>query len=130
MAFLARNPEAYAGQVVDNGHCVRFLQVAANVPLTSQWRRGALVRGADPPVPTGTCIATFDANGRYENNTTGRSHAAILVTAQSDGLLVWDQWVGHPVAQRVIRHHGGPTSNAMNDGDHFHVIEVHRQETA
>jgi hypothetical protein len=124
MAFVGQNLGAYAGRVVDNGHCVRFLQVAANVPHTSTWRRGVWCKAALDLAP-GTAIATFGGEPpRYENNTTGRSHAAFLISAQSDGLLVWDQWVGHPVAQRVIRFRNGPTSNAVNDGDHFYVIET------
>lgn len=124
MPFIARDPERYAGRVIDTGHCVRFLQVAAGVPHTSQWRSGALVRGADPPVPQGTCIATFHTDGSYENDVAGKSHAAILIASQTDGLLVWDQWVGHPVAQRVIRWRGRTdANNAVNDGDRFHVIE-------
>lgn len=123
MPFLASDPGRYAGQVVDNGHCARFLQVAASVPHTSQWRRGALVRGAEPPVPVGTCIATFDANDRYANDTTGKSHAAILSATNADGLLVWDTWVNHPVAQRVLRYRDGQ-GDAVNDGSRFHVIEV------
>lgn len=70
----------------------------------------------------GTVIATFSAAGRYENRTDGASHAAIFIAEQSDGLRVWDQWQGHPVAQRTIRWHGGQ-GKASNDADAFYVIE-------
>ena len=82
------------------------------------------MRGAD--CAPGTCIATFDADGRYGNHTDGRSHAAILIAEHSDGLLVADQWIAdkrHPVAERVIRFRGGQ-GNAVNDGDQFRTIEL------
>ena len=118
---IAKTPAGYAGKAVGNGHCVGFVREAAGLPHTSLWRRGEQVRAIRPPA--GTAIATFDPDGRYGNHTDGRSHAAILVATQGDGLLVWDQWVGHPVAQRVIRFRGG-SGQAVNDGDQFHVIEV------
>jgi hypothetical protein len=125
--WVAKNPEAYAGQKVDNGHCVRFLQVAASVPHTSQWRRGERVRDATD-MPVGTCIATFhDTGHHYENDTTGKSHAAILIAVHSDGILAWDQWVGHPVAQRVIRWRQG-ASDKVNDGDAFHAIVTEQND--
>jgi hypothetical protein len=51
-SYLADNPQAYAGRVVGDGHCVRFVQAAAAAPRTSAWRAGAWVRGntAIPPV--------------------------------------------------------------------------------
>jgi hypothetical protein len=121
MTWTAAKPEDYAGRVVGNGHCVIYVQQAAGAPHTSQWRRGDLVRQA--VVAPGTAIATFDPDGRYGNHTDGRSHAAILITRQDGGLLVWDQWVGHPVATRVIRFKGG-AGDAVNDGDRYHVIVV------
>jgi hypothetical protein len=121
MTFHAATPEDFAGQSVGSGQCVAYVQRAAAAPLTSQWRRGALVRGGE--VPTGTAIATFDANGRYGNHTDGRSHAAIFVEASAAGLLVWDQWGGHPVQQRTIRFQGG-SAKPVNDGDAYFVIEA------
>lgn len=120
MAWVAANPARYAGQVIDTGHCVRFVQESASAPHTSRWRRGSKVRGN--PVAPGTAIATFDPGGTYGNHTDGRSHAAILVAEQPDGLRVWDCWRGHPVAQRTIRWHGGQ-GKASNDADAFCVIE-------
>jgi glycerol kinase len=76
-----------------------------------------------PNMPVGTCIATFHDRGHYENDTAGKSHAAVLIAVQSDGILAWDQWVGHPVAQRVIRWRQG-ASDKVNDGDAFHAIET------
>ena len=120
MSWIAKTPEAYQGQAVGSGHCVAFVQAAAVAPHTSQWRRGAKVRGGS--VATGTAIATFDPSDRYGNHTDGRSHACILVAEEAGGLRVWDQWTGHPVQQRVIRWRGGQ-GTANNDGDGFCVIE-------
>lgn len=120
MSWIADDADAYAGQVVANGQCVRFVQECAGLPHTSRWHPGEPVRGA--AIEPGTAIATFDPDGRYGNHTDGRSHAAIFVAETADGLLVWDQWVRHPVAQRVIRFRGG-NGRRVNDGDAFCVIE-------
>jgi hypothetical protein len=119
--FIASTPHAHLGRTVDNGHCVRFVQIAAQAPHTSRWRRGQQVRDSDPPF--GTVIATFDARGHYENDTTGRSHAAIYLRQDAFGLRVLDQWQGQPVHERLIRFRGGE-GPAVNDGDAFYVVEV------
>jgi hypothetical protein len=118
--WIAAAPDSYFGQTVGNGHCVAFVRAASDAPHTSEWRRGENVRAA-LEVPKGQAIATFDADGRYGNHTDGRSHAAILIARHADGLLVWDQWVLHPVQQRVIRYRGGQ-GDAVNDGDQFYVV--------
>ena len=91
-----------------------------DAPPTVEWRCGTLVKGS--AAAQGTAVATFDPDGTYGNHTDGRSHAAILQQITPDGLLVWDQWTGHPVAPRLIRFKGGE-GEAVNDGDQFHVIE-------
>jgi hypothetical protein len=120
MAWIARDPENYAGQRVHSGHCVRYVQECTGCPHTSKWARGVKVRGSGAEF--GTAIATFDYDGTYGNHTDGRSHAAIFIEELSDGLRVWDQWVGNPVSQRTIWFRGG-TGRAVNDGDMFYVIE-------
>jgi hypothetical protein len=120
MSWIADNPDEFAGSVVDNGQCVRYVQICAGVPHTSRWQPGAPVRGNG--IEPGTAIATFDRDGSYGNHTDGRSHAAIFIAEVADGLLVWDQWTGHPVAQRVIRFRGG-SGRRVNDGDQFQIIE-------
>jgi hypothetical protein len=120
MAFVAADPHARIGTVVDTGHCMRHVQVVAGVTHSSTLRRGARVRDAD--VPPGTVIGTFDANGRYANATDGSSHIAILLSKQPNGLLVVDQWVGQPVHERLIQYRGGQ-GNAVNDGDQFYIAE-------
>jgi hypothetical protein len=99
---------------------VAYVRAASGAPQTSRWQRGALVKGS--AAPKGTAIATFDPDGTYGNHTDGRSHAAILHEELPEGLLVWDQWLNHPVAPRVIRFRNG-TGAAVNDGDQFHIIE-------
>lgn len=117
---IAANPHRHKGRFVDNGHCVRFVQVATpSLGHTSTWRRGIKVRGNE--VAVGTIIATFDANGRYENDTTGRSHAAIYLAQNETGLTVLDQWVGRAVGERVIRFKGG-AGLPVDDGDAYHVV--------
>lgn len=118
--WIASNPEGYEGQVVANGQCVRYVQTCTDAPHTSHWQPGVMVRGSG--LEGGVAIATFDSDGHYGNHTDGRSHAAIFIEEVEGGLLVWDQWVGHPVAQRVIRFRGG-TGRRVNDGDQFRVIE-------
>ncbi|HEY1430737.1 MAG TPA: BPSL0067 family protein [Stellaceae bacterium] len=121
MSFVVDRPERWAGEVVANGHCVRFVQAAGGLPLTSQWRCGIKVRGIE--LPAGTVIATFEPNGRYGNHTDGRSHAAVYERQSDGGLRVWDQWQGHPVALRTIHFRGG-RGRRVNDGDQFHVVET------
>jgi hypothetical protein len=120
MAWIIEGAEEYLGQRVANGQCVRFLQEAGGLPHTSKWRPGDKVRGSG--CEPGTCIATFDPNGRYGNHVDGRSHAAIFLEERAEGLLVIDQWVGHPVAHRTIRFRGG-SGRRVNDGDAFCIIE-------
>jgi hypothetical protein len=121
MSFIVDRPERWAGEVVANGHCVRFVQEAGGVPHTSQWRRG--IKARDSKLATGTVIATFEPNGRYGNHTDGRSHAAVYERQSDGGLRVWDQWQGHPVARRLIAFRGGQ-GRRVNDGDQFHVVEI------
>lgn len=121
--FRARDPHAFVGRLVGNGHCVGFVREAASVPHTSQWRRGTKARGGD--LPRGTAIATFDPiSNRYANSTDGRSHAAIFLHEQEAGLHVLDQWIGRPVAARLIRFSPGRNARPVNDGDAYYVIEV------
>lgn len=121
--FRADDPHAFVGQVVGSGHCVAFVRQAASVPPTAQWRRGIRVRGND--IPTGTAIATFDpVSLRYINDTSGASHAAILLEELAAGLRVLDQWSGRPVGERIIAFRAGRATTRVNDGDEYHVIEA------
>lgn len=121
MPFVASRHEHLIGQSVGTGHCVAFVREVTGAPITTQWRRGDPVRGGNHAM--GTAIATFDNNGRYGNHVDGRSHCAVLIAENEDGLLVADQWVGQSVHQRVIRFRGG-SGDAANDGDRFYAIEM------
>lgn len=121
MPYLAHDHQRHMGKVLGNGHCVALVRECAGLPPTAAWRRGVPVRGSD--CAPGTVIATFDPDGRYGDHTDGRSHAAILISENSDGLLVTDQWLGQPVHQRVIRYRDG-NGDAANDGDRYRVIEI------
>lgn len=123
MSYVAARPEAYAGQIVSSGQCVAFVETASGAPPTSSWTQGAKVKGAI--LAAGTAIATFGPEGKYTNRTDGSSHAAIYVSQNAAGILVWDQWLGQPVHQRTIRFQGGaPGAKPVNDGDFFYVIEA------
>ena len=118
MSYIAADPGSFDGQIVGDGQCVAFVKAAAGAPQTALWKQGALVKGA--AIATGTAIATFQG-GQY-TNTPGTSHAAIFVSQDDNGLLVWDQWTGQPVHQRPIAFKGG-VGSPVNDGDAFYVIE-------
>jgi len=114
---VCSNPSNYKGQSLCYpagqycGECVSFYKVCSgDSRTTSQWVRGAHVKGAS--LTPGTGIATFPG-GKYQG------HAAIYVGQNGDGIQVWDQWVGHPVSTRTIRWNG---SGISNNGDSFYVI--------
>jgi hypothetical protein len=116
--YIAASPQERLGEVVGSGQCVAYVQAAAAAPHTSKWKRGRLVKN-DMSLARGTAIATFDPDGTYGNHTDGRSHAAIYLRQDENGLTVVDQWLGQPVHERHIRFGG---SRPVNDGDQFHVI--------
>jgi hypothetical protein len=121
--YLAPLPEAFMDEVVDNGHCAKFVQAAAGAPQTADWRAGARVRG-NPDVAPGTAIATFEPDGTYTSRT--GNHAAIYIGQDETGIWVYDQWRGQPVHYRLIRFEGGKGANKgskSNDGDLYAVIE-------
>lgn len=120
MPYIASGAEGYENTKVDNGQCVRYVQVAAKAPATTQWVQGVKVRGAQN-ISKGTAIATF-VDGQYPNNSTG-NHAAIYLSQDADGILVLDQWVSQgKVKKRKIRFKGG-SGSPSNDGDTFYVVE-------
>lgn len=121
MPILAAEPHRHRGSVVGNGHCVAFVVEVTTLGPSTTWRAGELVRGSG--APAGTAIATFDQNGRYGSHPDGRSHCAILLAENSDGLLVLDQWRGQEVHERTIRFRAG-RGDAANDGDQFRIIET------
>ena len=123
MPFVAPSPGHYLGTVVGDGHCVAFVRAAATAPHTSTWVEGDAVWQCAAELRPGTAIATFDAAGKYANATDGSSHAAIFISADDDGMTVYDQWKLHPVAMRVIRSKDG-AKPACDDADAYAVIET------
>jgi hypothetical protein len=115
------DPATYEGRVVGEGHCVAFVRKVTGLPATTRWLQGPKVRDAN--FVRGTAIATFNQEGRYDNDVNGTSHAAILLEETAAGLLVLDQWLGHPVGPRTIFYRSG-TQDAVNDGDRYFAIET------
>ncbi len=126
----ADDPEQWIGKPsVGTGQCVPLVQQATGAPHTSQWHRGALVKG-NMNIRPGTAIATFDADGRYGNHTDGRSHAAIYLGQDAHGIRVIDQWIqrqGGKViavrspATRIIRFDDSRLD--IDNGNRYYVIE-------
>ena len=109
--------------MIGAGHCVDFVQAAADVPPTFAWQEGATVQG-NPHVARGTAIATFEADGSYTSES--GNHAAIYLYQDDRGIWVFDQWQGQPVHKRLIRFEGGSGAkrgSKSNDGRRFAVIE-------
>lgn len=118
---IASNPERFAGRQVGNGSCVLFVQQVSRVGLTRNWRRGRLVLGGN--VPRHTIIATFAGTPpRYPNRRDGSSHAAVFLRHEpGGGIRVLDQWIGRPVAQRVIQDRRG-RGTANNDSSRYWTV--------
>lgn len=114
--YICPNASNYRGNKVGTGHCVSLIQTCSAAPHTSQWRQGPRVKGLS--LQPGTVIATF-RNGKYPNVTGW--HAAIYISQDSQGIWVWDQWVGKPVHKRLIRFKNG-RGTANNDGDAYSVV--------
>ncbi len=132
MPYVARNAKDYEGKSIGSGQCVAFVQAAAQTGHTSGWKKGEQVQGAT--LSPGTAIATFSQSGKYENDTNGRSHAAIYIEQNAEGVKVYDQWMyvetdkhgkshrkAHNVTVRTIRF--APQKKAVNDGRNYFVIE-------
>ena len=122
MVYVSTNYESFKDQVLSDasghytGQCVSYVKRACpSLRATASWRKGNAVKGLST-LARGTAIATFDSNNRY------LGHAAIYVSQNTAGLQVWDQWVGHAVAPRMVSFRGGH-GNAVNDGDQYYVIE-------
>jgi hypothetical protein len=121
MTYIASNPAAWLGKTVPDGQCVAYVKLAAGTPATPAWKRGVLVKG-NSTIRSGTVIATFDPNGKYGNHVDGRSHAAIYLRQDAQGITVLDQWVGQPVHQRLLRF-GVAGAKPVNDGNQFYVVD-------
>lgn len=116
--YVAQTPGQWLGKSVPNGQCVAYVKLVAGAPQTARWRRGNAVR-RNSNLPSGTAIATFDPDGTYGNHVDGRSHAAIYISQDEHGLVVYDQWARQVVHQRTIRFGG---NLPVNNGDEYYVI--------
>jgi len=111
----------FIGRSSGSGQCVALVHaVAPSIGSTHTWVRGAPVKG-NAGIQPGTPIATFGSSGRYENATDGRSHAAIYLGQNAQGIQVMDQWAGSPAAMRTIRW-TNPGGKAADTGTAFHVV--------
>jgi hypothetical protein len=114
--------EGHKGKVFGDGHCVAYVREVTTLGHTSTWRCGPKVRNS--AAPEGTIIATFGGDPpRYQNKTDGSSHTAVLLEETPNGLRVLDQWLLHPVQERVIRFKGGQ-GKPVDDGDQYYVVET------
>lgn len=115
--IIARGYSQYEGQSVGSGECVALVQATSGVGQTSTWAPGRQVQGSTD-IPVGTVIATFGENGTY-TNTYGRSHAAIYLGQNDQGIQVMDQWLNQPATVRTI---GWTTRNPYESGSRFYVV--------
>eukprot|EP01100_Stratorugosa_tubuloviscum_P015133 TRINITY_DN84_c2_g1_i1.p1 TRINITY_DN84_c2_g1~~TRINITY_DN84_c2_g1_i1.p1 ORF type:complete len:125 (-),score=34.37 TRINITY_DN84_c2_g1_i1:244-618(-) len=110
--------KVYGEQGFTPGQCVAFVKQCSGAPQTSRWRKGVQVKYNN--IVSGTAIASFSGfNGTYSGS---KGHAAIFIRKRPEGIVVYDQWVGHPVSERTIFYKGD--GNYSNDADLFFVIEV------
>lgn len=116
--YICADPESMEGKSIGDGHCVKFVQACAGAPRTASWEEGTKVQGSTG-IAKGTVIATFE-DGKYPNRSTG-NHAAVYMSHDEKGIVVYDQWKGQPVHSRVIRFRNGKTISS-NDGSWFSVV--------
>mmetsp|Transcript_52242 Transcript_52242/g.46923 ORF Transcript_52242/g.46923 Transcript_52242/m.46923 type:complete len:149 (+) Transcript_52242:115-561(+) len=119
--------QSYVGQSIGSGECAAGVQTVFYyyynywpLGLTSTWTRGKKVLG-DYTIPTGTAIASFNDNGKYD--CTFGCHAAIYISQDSIGntMKVYDQYSTKNWGVRTLYlHSSNPQSNSP---DRFYVIE-------
>lgn len=107
------------------GQCVALVQVIGGAPRTADWKQGIRVKGNADKIAKYTCIATFE-NGVYPNRKHG-NHAAIYLSQDASGIVVYDQWVGqpnNPISMRTIPFLADESlADPSNNGNCFYVIE-------
>lgn len=116
--LICKQAASYAGKQVGDGHCVSLIKRCSGSPDTVYWRPGRKVLGQS--LAPGTVIATFK-NNRYPNRQ--GYHAAIYIRQDEYGIWVWDQWLGKPVHQRLIRTRNDKAS-ASNTAQAYRVVEL------
>jgi hypothetical protein len=100
------------------GQCVSYVKkVCPTLPPTGVWTKGAPVKD-NQSILAGTVIATFNSAGKYEG------HAAIYVSQNKTGIVVYDQYVTppnpSPVGSRTLRWNAHGNSN---NGNNFFVVD-------
>ena len=111
-------PSSYKNKIIGDGHCVTFIKHCSGAPQTSMWRPGISVLNSQ--IQPGAVIANFQ-NGRYPNK--AGHHAAIYINQDQHGIWVWDQWVGKPVHQRLIRIRAD-NANPSNTAQAYKVVRI------
>ena len=109
-----------AKNAIGNGECVTACKHFAGIPYpTSMWKAGQKVLG-NRSIPIGTAIATFAGrNGRFENG--GHQNSGIYMgQGPNGGVMILDQWPGHPPAIREMRVNA--PGDPSNSSDAYRVI--------
>lgn len=99
------------------GECVSLVKKNINMPQTTKWKAGILVRGGK--IDEGTVIATFFDGKSY------KGHAAFYLSQDADGITVVEQYNGlQKIQTRKIRFKGKSNiKDGVNDGDSYSVVE-------
>ena len=112
----------------ESGHteCVIFVQKAAKVPRTTQWIAGLRLKDAKPgDITPGTAIATFNDQGKYPTEGSGRQHAAIYLSHTSVSIHVLEQYNKRKtVKDRYISFNNPQRSDRSNNANTYYVIET------
>ncbi|CAG2176957.1 unnamed protein product, partial [Oppiella nova] len=116
------DPSSSKGQYVGESHeCVALVKAKCsnmrNFP-TYNWVRGRNVKDNCNSITRYTAVATFVAPGNKY-----KGHAAIFESCDSDGVWVWDQWVGQPTHRRQMRF-GNTAHWPSNDGSALYTVEL------
>lgn len=114
--------------LVGSHSCVALVQHYANLPHTSTWSAGPVVKG-NTTIAKGTAIATF-VDGKYPNKAHG-NHAAFYISQDATGIRVMDQWAGDKskptISSRPLlfkgRNKDGSFKDPSNNADAFFVIQ-------
>lgn len=119
-SYICHQISSYADKIIGDGQCVSLIKKCSSAPQTSLWKPGkkvlSLPRGSIKP---GSIIATFK-NGKYPNKT--GYHAAIYISHNVNGILVWDQWSGKAVHKRLIRTRNDNASSS-NTAQAYYLVE-------
>lgn len=121
------DPSSHVGHWVGrNQECAALVQTTchraggAPIGLTSSWKRGVHVKDNCATIPKFTAIATFLGPNHSYDEPHLHQHTAIFVKCETEGIRVYDQWNGTPIAYRVI--HWTHGSSPQYTGDNFYTV--------